>query len=46
MEPVLMPEQQTVSSPVQDLNTPPQSPTSPCSDEEGNILKISTFLVS
>lgn len=22
----------------QDLNTPPQSPVSPCSDEEGNFI--------
>lgn len=34
MEPVPVPDRQQVSSPVQDLNTPPQSPTSPCSDEE------------
>ncbi|XP_054709624.1 protein hu-li tai shao-like isoform X2 [Uloborus diversus] len=34
MEPVMVSDRQTVSSPVQDLNTPPQSPTSPCSDEE------------
>ncbi|XP_035218260.1 protein hu-li tai shao-like isoform X3 [Stegodyphus dumicola] len=34
LEPVLAPEHQTLSSPVQDLNTPPQSPASPCSDEE------------
>ncbi|GIY15618.1 protein hu-li tai shao [Caerostris darwini] len=33
LEPVLVTDGQQVSS-VQDLNTPPQSPTSPCSDEE------------
>ncbi|XP_015915897.1 protein hu-li tai shao isoform X3 [Parasteatoda tepidariorum] len=33
LEPVLIPSQ-GVASPVRDLNTPPQSPTSPCSDEE------------
>lgn len=43
MEPVLVPESHTVSSPVQDLNTPPQSPTSPCSDEEGNAKQLNFF---
>lgn len=38
MEPVMVPEQLAISSPVQDLNTPPQSPTSPYSDEEGIVL--------
>ncbi|XP_071043725.1 protein hu-li tai shao isoform X11 [Parasteatoda tepidariorum] len=39
LEPVLIPSQ-GVASPVRDLNTPPQSPTSPCSDEEAGDVTV------